>query len=1130
MTSSVPPFTPSDTPVRSFSLALWNANGLRVTTIHDVLSHALSCDILLITETWLTSGLIPTDWSQYHLYGQTVTNANGRGSGGVTALISPHCPFTVSQLPSYNAYTLSIKVDKVNVHCVYFPPSLSRDLVLSSLNSLPLHTDTIICGDFNARLGDVTGDSATNPRGLALLPWIEERSLSVLNSSLAYGIDTYCTFRNGAVASSIIDLFLTNIGGSGMVSPSLSVASDLSLGSDHRLLQLGFKYIADSGGSSGVGDSSVLAPRRTWNLSRLAESEPLALFHTRFRCLVAPLKDTLAGLVGSPPDARPPIDSLNASLNECLYQAMDASIGSKAPRPGHWKKYWTADLEAAARERDRLYCRWRHSFGVDKAYYWHLHLQAHKSFRRAVAAAKRLSWKNFCMSLQKDFAKATATMSRLKRRKETSAMYAHPDGPQASVDSMATHLATVYDGSLLSTASRPLAAPDFGLEVPFLVSDEEVSWIFSVETLVEHIKQLPNRKAPGPDHLKAEMLKAAGDLLAPVLSLLFQVCYQWCYTPVLWRQAQVFPIFKKGDASDPANYRPISLTSVMRKLFEITIAQSVYDHSPSLDLAQGGFRPMRSPLDQALCLHDLMHNYFLVHHHYPVVAFLDIKAAYDTVDRRVIWNVLENSSLPRPLLGLLVNLFDDVSISVLIANHISSSFSPATGVLQGSVLSPHLYSLYINSLPELLRSEASDTTAVVSPPGSTEAVVINCLLFADDVAIFGSKHEVQNMLNLAADHSRVLGYRWNPTKCAVLNAPSVTSSTSTNFRLSLYDVPLPAVNEFTYLGMPFNKKGLDGPGILAKRSGGAVKTMALLNSVGVNRNGFSLLLCSRLYTTFIRPKFEYGLAISRLSAADFTALDNLQNRLVGMFVGSRWFNVTKHITCIPSMKHRYNVLVTKYALRSQWLPDDCLISLLNSSRDNSPSGLGYTRLNKLLYLNPMYMALPNPVPTASRLKSWFSGYWQDLFDKQMAAAAHTGKSVLLRACRPSTSKPDPILYLPMTRAARSRLVRWRLGRFANRDELCPCFTGCRLSRDHFVFNCRGIDPRLLCQLPAAPPDVNRIDHALNLLPLKASNGPPPFWSALLEVLYVIDTLCHPLAAIAPDPDPGDAWFAATPTI
>jgi hypothetical protein len=520
-----------------------------------------------------------------------------------------------------------------------------------------------------------------------------------------------------------------------------------------------------------------------------------------------------------------------------------------------------------------------------------------------------------------------------------------------------------------------------------------------------------------------------------------------------------------------------------------------------------------------------MHDYFLTHHHYPVIAFLDIKAAYDTVDRRVIWDVLAGSSLPRAVLGLLVNLFDEVSISVLINNHSSAAFAPATGVLQGSVLSPHLYSLYINSLPGLLRSAASGTTTVVSPPGVTGPVAINSLLFADDVAIFGSKFDVQQMLDLADQHSMSLGYRWNPTKCAVLNAPSLTSSTSTNFRLSLYGVALPPVEEFTYLGMPFNKKGLFGPGILAKRSGGAVKTMALLNSVGVNRNGFSLLLCSRLYTAFIRPKFEYGLAISRLSASDFKALDNLQNRLVGRFVGSNWFNVAKHLTCIPSMKHRYNVLVTKYVLRSQWLPDDCLISMLNSS----DSGIPYTRLAKLLQCNQMYLALPEPVPTATRLQSWFSQYWQNQFNDQMAAATVTGKFVLLRACRRCTSRPDPILHLPMSRNARSRLVRWRLGRFANRDEMCPCFNGSRLSRDHFAFGCRAIDHQLLSQLPDTGPGINPIDYALNCLPYKASAGPPSFWSALLEILYVIDTLCHPLATIAPDPDPGDTWFATTTT-
>ncbi|KAG1435562.1 hypothetical protein G6F56_013925 [Rhizopus delemar] len=71
------------------------------------------------------------------------------------------------------------------------------------------------------------------------------------------------------------------------------------------------------------------------------------------------------------------------------------------------------------------------------------------------------------------------------------------------------------------------------------------------------------------------------------------------------------------------------------------------------------------------------------HHHYPVVAFLDIKAAYDTVDRRIIWQSMLASSAPKALVSLLANLFDDVMVSVLLNNVASDPFSPSTGVLQG---------------------------------------------------------------------------------------------------------------------------------------------------------------------------------------------------------------------------------------------------------------------------------------------------------------------------------------------------------------------------------------------------------------------------------------------------------------
>ncbi|KAG1274879.1 hypothetical protein G6F64_015019 [Rhizopus arrhizus] len=67
--------------------------------------------------------------------------------------------------------------------------------------------------------------------------------------------------------------------------------------------------------------------------------------------------------------------------------------------------------------------------------------------------------------------------------------------------------------------------------------------------------------------------------------------------------------------------------------------------------------------------------------------------------------------------------------------------------------------------------------------------------------------------------------------------------------------------------MPFVKTGLSAASVLPLRSPGVLKLMSILNLIGVNRQGFSLLLCSRIYATFVRPKFEYGLAISKFTIA-----------------------------------------------------------------------------------------------------------------------------------------------------------------------------------------------------------------------------------------------------------------------
>ncbi|KAG1441205.1 hypothetical protein G6F56_011587 [Rhizopus delemar] len=316
--------------VQRLSMSLWNANDLRATTVHEVLSHCFDSSLLFITETWLLSpSLLPTDWMQYHVYGVPVASTS-RGSMGVTALVNPSCPYTITQLPSANRYTLSLKVGPFRVHCVYVPPPVSNSDFLHVLSSIPSLPNTIICGDFNARLGDLTGDHLVSARGRSMLQWLSVSPFQVLNGSLAHGLATWVGSRQDREWTSILDLFITN---TTLLSPSMQIFSDLSLGSDHRLLSLSFSFDASFDDPPPSSPSAATVhPRRLWNLSRLAEPDPCQLYIETFRSLSAPLTSQLRQLVQHPPVSKPDIDDLNVSLNNIIYKSLDTSVGDRPPR------------------------------------------------------------------------------------------------------------------------------------------------------------------------------------------------------------------------------------------------------------------------------------------------------------------------------------------------------------------------------------------------------------------------------------------------------------------------------------------------------------------------------------------------------------------------------------------------------------------------------------------------------------------------------------------------------------------------------------------------------------------------------------------------------------------------------
>ncbi|KAI7865976.1 Endonuclease/exonuclease/phosphatase [Spinellus fusiger] len=216
------------------SIGLWNANGLQQSLVHDIMTHPHSFSMLFITETWLLSpSHLPTPWTQFHTYGKPVAD-NFCGSMGICALIPPSCSFHVTQLPMPSPYTLGVQF--VLLH---LPPSLSIEAALEVLNSIPLLDNTIICGNLNACLGSIIGDHDTNPRGTALIDWIEEHQLQVHNIMHAFGLPTFLSFCQEQQLTSIVDLFLSNCV---FANPSMEVFDNLSLSSDHKLLSLSFDY------------------------------------------------------------------------------------------------------------------------------------------------------------------------------------------------------------------------------------------------------------------------------------------------------------------------------------------------------------------------------------------------------------------------------------------------------------------------------------------------------------------------------------------------------------------------------------------------------------------------------------------------------------------------------------------------------------------------------------------------------------------------------------------------------------------------------------------------------------------------------------------------------------------------
>lgn len=337
-------------------------------------------------------------------------------------------------------------------------------------------------------------------------------------------------------------------------------------------------------------------------------------------------------------------------------------------------------------------------------------------------------------------------------------------------------------------------------------SEEELSYLNSDITddeIVAAIAKLKKGRAAGLDEILAEMLKSSTHDVVHLVCRFFNVMFSKGQFPKGWTKSSIVPIHKKGDPSNPDNYRGICLSSVFCKVFTSIITERIQnwaDNNNVIDEEQAGFRKGYSTLDNMFILQGIVHRY-LNRKRKLYVAFVDFRKAFDTVDRLALWKILEMYGMRGRMLNFLKGMYSSVWYCVKCSGRCTDSFECNRGLKQGCKASPIIFSLLISYVAKMVNQKGKHGVQLMP-----ESVIIYLLMFADDIVLISDTVTgLQNQLNVLLEESCKLGLMVNSdkTKIVVFRNGGFLAEHEKWF---LGEKRLDVVKEFKYLGAVFSTR------------------------------------------------------------------------------------------------------------------------------------------------------------------------------------------------------------------------------------------------------------------------------------------------------------------------------------
>ena len=328
---------------------------------------------------------------------------------------------------------------------------------------------------------------------------------------------------------------------------------------------------------------------------------------------------------------------------------------------------------------------------------------------------------------------------------------------------------------------------------PATEGDTSKVYPFSEGEYNKGVAALKNNKAAGRDDILVEQLKHLGPKAHKWLLTMLNICFMENKIPTIWRQSKIIAILKPGkDSSIPKNYRPISLLCHTYKLYERMILNRI---APAIEQhlikEQAGFRSGKSCTSQLLNLTQHIEDGY-EEGMITGTAFVDLSAAYATVNHRLLIQKLYNTTLDSQLCRVIQNLLSDRRFYAELNNERSRWRIQKNGLPQGSVLSPTLFNIYTNDQPIL------DGT--------------RSFIYADDLCVTAQyptfqevEQQIEEALGELTHYYRSNSLRANPDKTQVTAFHLRNREAKRSLQVSWNGVDLENTDTPKYLGVTLDR-------------------------------------------------------------------------------------------------------------------------------------------------------------------------------------------------------------------------------------------------------------------------------------------------------------------------------------